>query len=128
MRPDKDKPWTWKPYREGMCRLCSGACCTMPVEVKAEDLVRLEIASIDEIEISPKKVAKRLIKAGIISSYREGTGNFTLTQKSNGDCYYLNLKSRLCEVYDRRPGVCRQFPAIGPRPNYCPVNEDKKTR
>ncbi len=98
----------------------------MPVEVKAEDLIRLEIATIDELESSPKKVAKRLIKEGIISSYRESTGNFMLTQKANGDCYFLNTKTRLCEVYEKRPGVCRQFPSIGPRPNYCPVNEDKK--
>lgn len=92
----------------------------MPVEIKAEDLVRLELASIDELNSSPRKVAKRLIKEGVLASYRDGTGNFMLTQKANDDCYYLDLKTRLCKVYEKRPGVCRQFPEIGPRPSFCP--------
>lgn len=128
MIPDKDKPWTWVRYKEGMCQLCSGACCTMPVEIKAEDLVRLELATQDEVEQSPKKVSKRLIKEGIVTSYRESSGNFMLTQKANGDCYFLNLKTRLCEVYEKRPGVCRQFPTIGPKPSFCPGNQMKKAQ
>jgi Fe-S-cluster containining protein len=120
MKTDKDKPWTWVKYREGLCNGCYGSCCTMPVEIKGEDLVRLELATEDELSASSKKVAKRLIKEGILSSYREGTGNFMLTQKSNDDCYYLHPQTRLCTVYDKRPGVCRQFPEIGPKPGFCP--------
>ena len=121
MKTDKDKPWTWVKYREGLCKGCYGSCCTMPVEIKSEDLVRLQLASEDELQASPKKVAKRLIKGGILSSYRESTGNFMITQRSNDDCYFLDLKTRLCTVYDRRPGVCRDFPSVGPRPGFCPV-------
>ncbi len=121
MKTDKDKPWTWVRYREGLCNGCYGSCCTMPVEIKASDLVRLELASEDEVSASPKKVAKRLIKEGIISSYRETTGNFMLTQRSNDDCYYLHPQTRLCTVYEKRPGVCREFPSIGPKPGFCPV-------
>ena len=127
MIPDKDKPWTWVKYKEGMCQQCSGACCTMPVEIKASDIVRLGLADEDEISQSPRKVSKRLIKEGIISSYREASGNFMLTQKSNDDCYYLDLKTRLCTVYEKRPDVCRQFPStIGPKPGTCPGNRLKK--
>ena len=123
MKTDKDKPWTWMKYREGLCNGCTGACCTMPVEIKGEDLLRLGLANEDELLASSKKVAKRLIKEGIVESYREGTGNFMLTQKANDDCYYLDLKTRLCTVYEKRPGVCRQFPEIGPRPSFCPAQQ-----
>jgi uncharacterized protein len=123
MTPDKDKPWTWVKYRDGLCNGCYGSCCTMPVEIKGEDLVRLELATEDEINASPKKVSKRLIKEGIISSYRESSGNFMLTQRSNDDCYYLHPTTRLCTVYEKRPGVCREFPSIGPKPGYCPVRK-----
>lgn len=120
MKTDKDKPWTWVKYREGLCQGCSGSCCTMPVEVKSEDLIRLGLTDEDEINQSPRKVAKRLMKEGVISSYRDGTGLFMLTQKPNDDCYFLDLKTRLCTVYEKRPGVCREFPNIGPKPGFCP--------
>jgi len=125
VKPDKDKPWTWIKYREGMCTGCSGDCCTMPVEVKGEDLVRLQVALQDEVDSSKRKLAKRLIKDGIIQSYREGTDLFMLTSRPNGDCLYLHPQTRRCTVYDKRPGVCREFPAIGPRPSHCPRNAKK---
>lgn len=92
----------------------------MPVEISFADLVRLGLTSEDErTNTSEKKIAKRLQKEGIIKDYRGATGFFTLTQQANDDCYFLG-KDRLCKVYDLRPGVCRQFPAIGPRPGFCP--------
>jgi len=93
----------------------------MPVEIKGEDLVRLGLVTIDELEVSARKVAKRLIKEGFLTSYREGTGNFMLSQRPNDDCYFLDAKTRLCTVYEKRPGVCRKFPEIGPKPGYCPA-------
>jgi Fe-S-cluster containining protein len=121
MKVDKDKPWTWVRYREGLCQGCIGSCCMMPVEVKSEDLVRLGLATDFELEESTKKVFKRLKKEGILASYRDGTGLFMLTQRSNGDCFFLDAKTRLCTVYEKRPGVCRDFPArVGPRPRFCP--------
>mgnify|MGYP001405773435 CR=1 FL=1 len=122
MRPDKDKPWTWIRYRKGMCEGCSGDCCTMPVEVKGTDLVRLGLASEDELTSSPKKLAKRLSKEGVIQSYREGTQLFMLASRPNGDCRFLHPTTRLCTVYENRPGVCREFPAVGPKPGFCPKN------
>lgn len=120
MKVDKDMPWTWLKYRDGLCNGCQSGCCTMPVEVKASDLVRLGVASEDEVEISKKKLAKRLIKEGVLTSYRESTDLFMITQRPDGDCYYLHPKTRLCTVYEKRPGVCREFPSIGPRPGFCP--------
>lgn len=95
----------------------------MPVEVKLSDLIRLGVTTEDEAAGSVRKLAKRLMREGIVSSYRHGTDLFMLTQKSNNDCLYLNEKTRLCTVYDKRPEVCRQFPAIGPRPGFCPGSQ-----
>lgn len=92
----------------------------MPVEIKLSDLIRLGVATEDEAQTSIKKLAKRLMKEGVIVSYRSGTEFFMLSQKANRDCLYLDSKTRLCTVYEKRPDTCRQFPSIGPRPGFCP--------
>lgn len=92
----------------------------MPVEIKLSDLIRLELVTEDEASGSIKKLAKRLIKEGIIVSYRQGTEFFMLSQKANNDCLFLDSKTRLCTVYEKRPETCRLFPSIGPRPGFCP--------
>ena len=121
MKVDKDRPSTWKKYSAENCTRCRANCCSMPVEVKLADLLRLGIAGVDEATNSIKKLAKRLKKEGFISSYREGTEFFMLTQKPNSDCYFLNSQTRLCTVYEKRPETCRQFPAeVGTRVGYCP--------
>lgn len=117
----KDTPRKWGLYKSGICEKCIGACCTMPVEVKAEDLIRLKVTTLDEVTQSLKKVAKKLKKTGIIISYREGSDLFMLSQKANDDCYFLDSKTRLCTVYKDRPNTCRDFPLkVGPRVKYCP--------
>ena len=115
---DQDRPSTWVPYRNHYCASCEATCCTMPVEVKLEDLVRLGLAV--EGEQSEKRVAKRLQAEKIVRSYRAATGLFLLAQKNGRDCVFLG-KDRLCTVYEKRPGVCRDFPLqVGPRVGYCP--------
>ncbi len=92
----------------------------MPVEVVLDDLIRLGLVSGDEAAGSVRKIAKSLIKEKIVVSYRQSSGLFMLSQKANRDCYFLDSKTRLCTVYEKRPDVCRKFPSIGPRPGYCP--------
>lgn len=122
MKSDKDRPSTWKKYDETNCLKCRANCCSMPVEVRVADLLRLEVATADEVDLSIKRLAKRLKKDGIITSYRDGTEYFMLTQRPNGDCYFLNTHTRLCSVYDKRPDTCRQFPSqMGTRVGFCPV-------
>lgn len=118
---DKDRPSSWIRFRESLCRGCRAECCAMLLEVTVEDLVRLGVCTEDERARSLKKLFKRLRKDRVASSYREGTGLFMLQSKANGDCQFLDSTTRLCTVYDRRPGVCRQFPSIGPRPGHCPA-------
>ncbi len=96
----------------------------MPVEVKVSDLLRLNLITQDEIDHSFKKMVKRLKKDKIISTYREGTELFMLSQKANDDCLFLDLKTRLCTVYDLRPDTCRDFPThVGPRVSFCPYEK-----
>jgi Fe-S-cluster containining protein len=92
----------------------------MPVEIEFSDLVRLGLADPDEEHRSKKKLVRRLEKAGYLRSFREGTGLFMLAQQDQTACVFLNLETRLCSVYDKRPDVCRKFPSIGPRPGFCP--------
>lgn len=91
----------------------------MPVEISAEDIVRLGLAGEEELRSERKSVVRRLEREGIIKNYRNSTQLFMLEQQSDGSCIYLN-SDRLCDVYDKRPGVCREFPRIGPRPGFCP--------
>lgn len=123
---NKDRPSTWIKYETKYCDSCVASCCTMPVEINSADLIRLGLASIDDINQSIKKTAKKLKKDGFISSYREATDLFMISQKSNDDCYFLDSKTRLCTVYDRRPGTCRDFPTkVGTRVSFCPYSQRK---
>ncbi len=108
-------------YRSGLCSSCAANCCTMPVEVKMADLVRLELVDPFEAEHDePKQIAKRLQKMGLIEHFNFKNSIFTLARRANGDCQNLDAKTRRCTVYDKRPNTCRLHPQVGPRPNYCP--------
>ena len=124
MAVDKDRPSSWIQYKQSFCRKCIGTCCTMPVEVKAEDLLRLQKISVDDLEGGRRKLVTRLKKEGLIQSYRESTQLFMLSQRPNGDCLFLDEKTRLCQVYEARPNVCREFPlSMGNRLGFCPMIE-----
>ncbi|HSC81800.1 MAG TPA: YkgJ family cysteine cluster protein [Chitinolyticbacter sp.] len=111
---------TWVRYRNGLCADCQATCCTMPVEVKLPDLVRMGVVDAFEAEHeAPKQIAKRLDKAGIIGHFNFKHGIYTLAQRANGDCRYLDAESRRCTIYEQRPNTCRNHPQIGPRPGHC---------
>lgn len=114
-----DRVDTWAKYTSTMCGGCVSSCCTLPVEVKIKDLIRIGI--VDEFERGEpaKNIAKRLQKEGIVERYNQKTEIFTLQRMSNNDCLYLDRKSRMCTIYDKRPDTCRNHPKIGPRPGYC---------
>ena len=119
--PDFERLSLWTKFRPSLCKGCYAACCRLPVEATADDLVRLGLIAQDEASGSLKKVARRLQSEGVVRHFRASTGKFTLAQTPSGDCLYLGPKDRLCTVYDRRPDVCRKFPTIGPRPGHCPA-------
>lgn len=117
---DVNRLETWTRYRNGLCDSCVANCCTMPVEVKLPDLVRLGVVDPFEAEHDDlKQIAKRLLKRGVIEHFYFKQGLFTLTRRANGDCIYLHADTRRCTVYDKRPTTCRKHPQVGPRPHHC---------
>ena len=120
---DVDRLETWTRYRSGLCQDCVANCCTMPVEVRLPDLVRLGLVDPFEAEHEqPKQIAKRLSKAGLIEHFNFRHSIFTLARRASGDCHFLDAKTRLCTVYEQRPSTCRLHPQVGPRPNHCPYS------
>ncbi len=122
MQTNKDLPSTWVKYKESNCQKCIAACCMMPVEVGAQDLIRLKL--MDAGEASLKKVGNRLVKEGYVKSFRHTTGLFMLAQQSDGACVFLTPDTRRCKVYEDRPDTCRNFPErVGIRLGCCPYKE-----
>lgn len=105
-----------------MCDGCWAGCCTLPVEVSASDLIRLELITEEEAALSLKAVFKKLAKQKIVQAFNAKTQIFVLEQRYGRDCVYLG-QDRLCTVYEKRPEVCRKFPRIGPRPGFCPSRQ-----
>ena len=97
----------------------------MPVEMKIKDLIRLQVIDDFEAQEPPKKIAKRLKKAGIIDRFNYKREIFTLARLANSDCIYLHPQTRRCTVYDKRPDICRNHPQVGPRPGYCAYQKRK---
>lgn len=122
---DVGKPSSWVKYRPSLCDDCRAHCCQLPVEVSPADLVRMGLATTDEAQGSLKKLAKKLMKARIIQSFKSRPQLLILEQKPNGDCLFLGVDRR-CTIYETRPQVCRNFPEIGPRPGFCPSLKKKQ--
>ena len=126
---DVDRPDTWTRYRNGLCDTCAANCCTMPVEVRLPDLVRLDLVDAFEAEHeAPKQIAKRLEKAGLIDHFNFRHSIYTLARRANGDCANLHPQTRRCTVYAQRPDTCRKHPQTGPKPGYCPYGDKKHSR
>lgn len=126
---DVDRCETWTRYKNGLCDTCAANCCTMPVEVRLADLVRLDLVDPFEAENEdPKQMAKRLSKAGVIEHFNFKNSIFSLARRASGDCQFLDAKTRRCSVYAKRPNTCRLHPQVGPRPNHCPYGHQAQSR
>ncbi|HAZ12258.1 MAG: hypothetical protein A2X86_03385 [Bdellovibrionales bacterium GWA2_49_15] len=116
---DLARPQTWVRYRKQYCQNCLALCCALPVEATAQDLVRMQLLTEFDLELGEKHLSKVFKELTNIRSYNKKSAKFTLAQRPNGDCVYLN-EERRCSIYECRPETCRNHPVIGPRPNYCP--------
>ena len=118
---DVDRIETWTRYRAGLCDSCAANCCTMPVEIRLPDLVRLGLVDAFEAEHEePRLIARRLVKSRQVERYNQKDGIFTMARRANGDCQFLDATTRRCTVYDNRPNTCRKHPQVGPKPGHCP--------
>lgn len=92
----------------------------MPVEVRTPDLMRMELVDPFEAEDQPaKRIAKRLMRQGVVDHFNFKHSIFTLVRKANDDCLYLDSTTRRCTIYEKRPDTCRNHPRIGPRSGFC---------
>ena len=114
---------TWTKHKQQLCSECRANCCTMPVEVKVADLVRMGAITAFEAEEPLKSLAKKLKKEGVVEHFNFKNQIFTLVRFANNDCLYLDPISRRCVIYEKRPDTCRNHPLIGPRPGYCPYEK-----
>jgi len=117
---DIDNTATWIKYTSKLCDTCNATCCTLPVEVRINDLIRMNLISEFERQEPAKKIAKELKRQGVISHFNFKNEIFTLSRKANDDCIYLDSTSRRCTIYSQRPDTCRNHPHIGPRSGFCP--------
>jgi uncharacterized protein len=116
---DKENPKTWIKYTQKSCKTCAATCCTMPIEVRWEDLVNLNLIAENDLSKSLKSIVTKLKKDKVITAYREESGLFAMRQTAEGKCRYL--VGNRCSVYKNRPLVCRAFPIeMGWRHGYCP--------
>ncbi len=122
-RIDMDDTSTWIPYNRRLCNGCRALCCTMPVEVKLADLIRMGVITEFEAGEPVKQLVRKLKKAGVVERYSSKNQVFTLVRLANNDCLYLEGISRKCRIYENRPDTCRNHPLVGPRPGYCPYEE-----
>ncbi len=118
-RGDVDDISTWTKHTQQLCSKCRANCCTMPVEVKIPDLVRMGVITEFEADEPIKKLAKKLKKDGVIEHFYFKEQIFTLVRFANKDCLYLDPTSRKCKIYENRPDTCRDHPRIGSRPGFC---------
>lgn len=80
------------------CEGC-GSCCRLIVHLQPE-----------EFEQYPER--DRYFATGkfrCLTTDRLYDGLWTLNRQTNGDCTYLDSETRRCTIYERRPGVCRDF-------------------
>ncbi|MDQ5895955.1 MAG: uncharacterized protein QG612_41 [Pseudomonadota bacterium] len=118
---DVDRLETWTRWRAGLCDSCAANCCTMPVEIRLPDLVRLGLVDAFEAEHEePRLIARRLVKSRQVERYNQKDGIFTMARRANGDCQFLDATTRRCTVYEQRPNTCRKHPQVGPKPGHCP--------
>jgi hypothetical protein len=108
----------WTHFKSGMCDSCEGLCCYMPVEVTTSDLIRLGVLVEFHLELSLKEQIKEAIKHPSVLRYTASTEKYTLSQKSDSSCYYLDINKK-CTKYEIRPDTCRNHPKIGARPGFC---------
>lgn len=116
---DIDDTATWVKYTKKLCKHCTAVCCSLPVEVKAADLVRMGVVDVFDLEEEERFIARRLIREKLVEHYHGKTRTFTLARMASGDCIYLDSATRRCLIYDKRPDTCRNHPGVGPRPGFC---------
>lgn len=115
-----EKHFTWVKYTEGMCESCVASCCKLQTEVDLEDLISMGVLTDFHRDEPLRSIAKQLKKEGVVVLFNLKRELFTLAQKKNKDCLFLDSETRRCTVYEGRPKGCRDHPQVNsPNPGHC---------
>jgi hypothetical protein len=68
-RGDVDETSTWAKHKQRLCVPCRANCCTMPVEVMFDDMVRMDLLSVFDADVPMKKLANQLKKEGLVEHF-----------------------------------------------------------
>jgi Fe-S-cluster containining protein len=82
--PPRDEPGN-KPNGAVTCASCKACCC------------RLEVLLMGDDDVPPEFVA------------RDRWGGQVMARLRDGWCAAVDRATMLCRIYERRPGVCREF-------------------
>lgn len=92
------QPW----YADGLAFACTGCgnCCTGTGFVWVDE---------DEVRALAKHQGRAEGEVRLLDT-RPVQGKVTLREHANGDCIYLDGRTRRCTVYEARPRQCRTWP------------------
>ena len=90
----------------------------MPVEVPIQDLYEQGFLDPFIKEYDEKEQVTEALKLEFVKRYTPSTKKFTLIQKKDLSCFFLDNNGR-CSIYERRFTTCRNHPKFGPKPNHC---------
>lgn len=116
---DLDKPFTWLKYKDGLCDDCIGTCCKLQTDLTLDELIRMGVLTEFYRDEPIRKTAKQLKKEGIVKLFNLKKEIFTLAQRENHDCIFLDDETRKCTVYEGRPDTCRDHPKVGSKLGHC---------
>jgi len=98
---------------ENPCIKCIGSCCTLETDISRDEYNKLAIMNLrDKIT---KNISKFIIenpefkgREGVLDEMY-GDKYAVINLGEDGYCAFLNRKTRMCEIYNERPGTCRKF-------------------
>lgn len=101
-----------------LCKNCAECCKNHPFV----DLSETEIHSLKQLTGLHSDVFT-IKKGKIVEEY-------FLQFQENGDCFFLNKNNGIfsCEVYEARPGICKNYPSKPTQKDFCAANSDKFLR
>lgn len=108
----------WRKFEKGLCDTCIGSCCYMPVEIPIEDLYDQGFLDPFIKDYDEKDQIKEALKLNFVKRYTPSSKKFTLYQKKDLSCHFLDNNGR-CSIYQNRFSTCRNHPKVGPKPNHC---------
>jgi Fe-S-cluster containining protein len=92
-----------------ICKKCAKCCKNYPfIELSKNEINSLEHISGLDFNVFTNSIDKAV-------------GKYFLQFQKNGDCFFLNEDNGIysCEVYEARPGICKNYPSETKQKKVC---------